>query len=480
MAPATAPAHWRAVTFAALLAVALAPAATAAAVREDRPPSTIDLAAGTSTSLTFATPIGTAFVADPTTADVNVLDRHTLFVLGQAPGITSLTIHDDGGRVLARHTVRVHRETRYADAVVAEVAGSRHAIRVTSVGDALFVSGTAEDPSQAERVLRGIQAVAGDAPVIDGLTLRTPAQVNLDVLISEVSRNVTRELGIDWSLDINPFEHPLRTWATGTGSRLGTGAMQLANIYEHVIEFVGAVTPDSPLTGDVTARNEVAEAGIQEPPRAADGGALLVHRKEVNSGKYRATAFLEALAENGLVVVHARPSLTTVSGQPAQFFSGLEIPVPTIGDTGIVGTEYRETGVSLTFTPTVLAGNQISLTVEPRMREIAAGGATIAGTIVPNINERSASTTVEVADGESIAIAGLYRRNTTSSDSGIPLLKDIPIWGSLFKTSRDTDRSVELIIVVTPRIVAGVAGATAGLTADPVDPVQQTADQFYY
>ena len=436
--------------------------------------NTIDLSPGTSEVLEFTADVGAAFIANPETADVNVLDSRNLFVLGNAPGITSLKVHDADGNLLGAYAIRVNAQTEYAKTVLDRVVGDGGDIRVESVGNALFVSGTAKSPAQAELVLRGIRAVSG-SPVVDALTLKAPAQVNLDVLISEVSRNVTQELGIDWSVDLNPFLNPLRTWVTGTGFRLGSGALQLANVYEQVVSFVDDET------GETVFANEVNELGIQMPfPRGSEGGIVLAHTKEVNSSKYRATAFLEALAQNGLVVVHARPSLTTVSGQPADFFSGLEVPVPTISERGLVGTEYRQTGVSLTFTPTVLDDDQISLAVHPRIREIAAGGATIAGAVVPYINERSASTTVELGDGESIAIAGLYRRSTTASDSGIPLLKELPVWGALFRTSSETDRSVELIIVVTARIVAAVSQVAFAELPDPGRSARQLDNEFYY
>ena len=425
----------------------------------------IEVSPGTSKVVGFDADVGAAFIADPATADVNVLDTRTLFVLGIAPGITSLKVHDANGELLAAYAVRVNAQTEYANTVIDRVVGDDGDVRVESVGNALFVSGSAKSPAQAELLLRGIRAVSG-APVVDALTTATPPQVNLDVMISEVSRNVTQELGIDWSIDLNPFEIPLRTWATGTGFRLGSGALQLANIDE---------------TGEVAFANEVNELGVVMPnPRGAEGGVVLSHTKEINSSKYRATAFIEALAQNGLVTVHARPSLTTVSGEPAEFFSGLEVPVPTISERGVVGTEYRQTGVSLSFTPTVLDEDQISLTVLLRIREIAAGGATIAGAVVPNINERSASTTVELGNGESIAIAGLYRRNTTASDSGIPVLKDIPVWGGLFRTGRETDRSVELIIVVTPRIVAAVPDFSVATSPDPSAAARQLDNEFFY
>ena len=445
------------------------------------PAATIELAPGSSETLIFATDIGSAFIANPSTADVQVLDSRNLFVLGHNPGITTLKIHDTYGQLLAAYGVRVNIQPEFARTVVSRIAGEETSIQVEPVGNALFVSGIAKSPSQAEQVLRGIRAVAGETPVVDAIGLDGPAQVNLEVLISEVSRNVTQALGIDWSVDINPFENPLRTWVAGTGSRLGSGALQIANILEQDVLFY-QVGRDGQPVGDPQFVNPVRELGVVNPVRGGDGGVVLSHSELLDSDRYRATVFLEALAESGLAVVHARPNLTTLSGQPAEFFSGLEIPVPTITDRGTIGTEYRQTGVSLQFTPTVLDSDQISLRVQPRIRELAAGGATIAGTVVPNINERSASTTVELGDGESIAIAGLYRRSTTSTEAGIPLLKDIPLWGALFRNTTERDQSVELIIVVTPRIVsaAPAVASVAGVTGTPGDAARQLANEFYY
>ncbi|MYE81112.1 MAG: hypothetical protein F4X36_04575 [Gammaproteobacteria bacterium] len=463
-------------------AVALALLLALPAVTEGADDVLIELAPGESETLSFDADIGTAFVADPGMADVEVLDNRRVFVLGRGHGVTSLKVFGLEGALLGAYAVRVQVQSAYARTIAARLAGKADRIDVESIGDALFVSGTATDPSEAERVLRGIRAVSGETPVVDALALETPAQVNLEVLISEVSRNVTQQLGIDWSLDLNPFENPLRTWVTGTGVRLATGSLGVDDALEQAVEFY-PVAPDGTVAEEPQFTNPVRELAVVQPfaARGGDGSVVLSQTKEINSAKYRASAFLEALAENGLAVVHARPNLTAVSGQPAEFFSGLEIPVPTITDRGTIGTEYRQTGVSLTFTPTVLDRDHISLVVHPRIREIAAGGATIAGTIVPNINERSASTTVELGDGESIAIAGLYRRSTTGTEAGVPLLKDIPVWGALFRQGRETDDSVELIIVVTPRIVAPVGIAVvAERRRGPADYARQMENEFYY
>ena len=442
----------------------------------------VRLSPGGSTTLPFDVDIATALVADPETADVQVIDARRLSVFGRTPGITALKAYDADGGTIGTYSVRVSLEPGFARAVAVRLAGDDTSIRVDSLGEALLVSGRASSPGEAERVLRGIRAVSGGMPVVDALSLALPAQVNLEVLISEVSRTVTEELGIDWSLDLNPFENPLRTWVTGTGWRLGSGALRVLPALAQSIEF-RAVLPDGTVTDEAQFTNQIEELAVLPPAeRGGEGGIVLAHAKQANSGKYRVSAFLDALANNGLAVVHARPNLTAVSGESAAFFSGLEIPVPSITGQGVISTEYQQTGVELTFTPTVIDRKHISLEVEPRIREVAAGGATIAGTAVPNINERSASTTVELGDGESIAIAGLYRHTTTDSAAGIPLLQDIPVWGALFRQSTHRQASVELIIVVTPRIVAPVDGIDAGLAAAtvPIGAPKRLGNEFHY
>lgn len=465
----------RSIVFLAI-AVVGALCANAVAAPAVEPAEEIRLALGEATKLEFDEEIGNIIVADPGTADVEVLDGRNVFVLGLSPNITSLKVYGKENRLLGAYAVRVHAQSLHAETVVAHIAGEDSDVRVNSVGDALFVTGRAASPAQAERLLRSIRAVSGDTPVVDALSLKTPAQVNLEVVISEVSRNITQELGINWSADINPFMSPLRTLVSGL--RLATGPLDVAPSYSQNLRFVqvrgDGTTEDSTL--------ETNELGVTLPSRGGDGRVVLAHYDTINSGKYRATTFLEALAQNGLAIVHARPNLTTVSGEPAVFNSGLEIPIPTASQFGVVATEYLETGVNLRFTPIVLDNKQISLTVEPRIREVTAGGATIAGTEVPNINQRSASTTVELGDGQSIAIAGLYRNSTTSTRTGFPLLKDIPIWGALFRTTRETERSVELIIVVTAHIVAPLNTALAARTelADPGSSAQRLGNEFYF
>ena len=457
------------------LAAALVLLAQSAAWAGPASIETVELASGEAITLAFEADIGTALIADPETADVEVLNLRKVFVLGRAPNVTSLKVYDTQGDLLGAYAVRVNAQREHAQTVVDRIAGAESTIQVDAVGNALFVSGQATSPSEAERVLRGIRAVAGDRPVVDALSLEAQVQVNLEVVISEVSRNITQELGINWGVDVNPFVDPLRTLVTGL--RLATGPLRVQPTYDQTLQFQ-TVQPD----GTVSSQSGIStqELGVVLPSRGGDGRLVLSHYEPFDSSQYRVTTFLEALAQNGLAVVHARPNLTVVSGESAQFNSGLEIPVPTATQFGLIGTEYRETGVNLQFTPVVLSKNQISLSVQPRIREVTAGGANIGGTNVPSINQRSASTTVELGDGQSIAIAGLYRRNTTSTNTGIPLLKDIPVWGALFRSTRETTRSVELIIVVTPHIVAPTGASLASTNRNPADSAQQLGNEFFF
>ena len=432
---------------------------------------TVVLNPGMAQGIALSADAEAAIVADPAVADVAVVDPRHIVVLGKAPGITSVDMRGAGGVPIGSYAVRVDAQTDHASQVVAHLAAGS-GIQVDAVGGTLFVSGIADSPAQAARILEGVRAVS-TGQVIDALELATPAQVSLEVLISEVSRSVANELGIDWSLDLNPFADVTR-WIWDTGVRAGTGAYQLGRVIEQTI-----VRGDA--AGRLVFELETEELGTQlSAVRGGEGGIVLSQTREVNSGKYRLTGFLDALARNGLVTVHARPSLTTMSGAPAEFFSGLEVPVPTLGDGGSVGTEYKQTGVGLSFTPTVLSRGQISLTVNAEVREVAIGGTTIGGAQVPNINERSAATTVELGDGESIAIAGLYRRATSSSDTGIPLLKELPVWGALFSSTAERDDSAELIIVVTPTIVAGVPGLTQTAQAGAGATARRIGNEFHY
>ena len=174
----------------------------------------------------------------------------------------------------------------------------------------------------------------------------------------------------------------------------------------------------------------------------------------------------------------ARPNVTAVSGESASFFSGGEFPLPTGFDDGVLVFEYKKYGVLLDFVPTVVDTGRIVLTVRPEVSEPSLNESVtvIVGVDVPVINVRRAETTVEVADGESIVIAGLFRNRSNTVESGVPVVKDVPLLGALFGHTSARSDELELIVVVTARLVQPYEGS--GDTDAP--PATLRADGYHY
>ena len=173
-----------------------------------------------------------------------------------------------------------------------------------------------------------------------------------------------------------------------------------------------------------------------------------------NTGNVTWTGFVDALQEDGLIKVLAEPTLITLSGQSANFLAGGEFPVPVPQGLGSVAIEYKPFGVGLVFTPTVLSENKINIQVSPEVSDIDFTTAIqFQGYVIPGLRTRRASTTVELGDGQSFAIAGLLRDNVRTISSKFPLLGDLPILGALFQSKSFQNEKTELVIIVTPHLV---------------------------
>jgi pilus assembly protein CpaC len=173
-----------------------------------------------------------------------------------------------------------------------------------------------------------------------------------------------------------------------------------------------------------------------------------------DTGSATWTGLIDALKEDGLIKILAEPTLITLSGQSANFLAGGEFPVPVPQGLGTVAIEYKPFGVGLVFTPTVLSEDKINIQVSPEVSELDFTTAIlIEGFVVPGIRTRRASTTVELADGQSFAIAGLLRESIRSISSKYPFLGEIPVLGALFQSKEFQKEESELIIIVTPHLV---------------------------
>jgi len=383
----------------------------------------VSFEAGSGKILNLTLPAANIYVADPKVAEVRPASSTSLFVFGVGAGHTNIAAVDMLGRLLADYDVTVRPSgygSREAQAAIARLIPSSR-IQVKPQGKGLMLVGavdTASDAQQAMIIAKGF--VSGEGVLVGNqMTIASPTQVNLNVRIAEMSREVVRNLGINWQ-------------GLGTLGQVGGIAGKLG--------VVTAIT-----NGAMTC--------------AAAGGSATA--AACASGIGLTTAAIDALAQENLAHVLAEPNLTVMSGQPASFQSGGEFPIPILGPNNTINVTYKDYGVLLNFVATVLNDGRINLHVKPEVSEISTANAAslaVAGTtqVVPALTVRRAETTVELGSGESFAIAGLIHNETSDSSSGLPELGDTPILGALFRTSRLTHSEVELVIVVSPVIVRPV------------------------
>jgi pilus assembly protein CpaC len=377
------------------------------------------LEAGKGTLIRLPRAAATVFIANPDVADVQVKSPSLIYVNAKSPGETVLYAVDADDHVLLNAPIRVeHDLSRLRESLHALVPGEN--VTVESVDGSLVLKGNVSTAGRAEKANTLASAIASEAKgkVVNQLSVATPNQVNLRVKVAEVSRTVLKALGVNWS------------------------------------KLQGRTTffTENPFTGGQIANQNV--LGLTFGRSAAPINATI-----------------DALASEGLVTVLAEPNLTATSGQPASFLAGGEFPVPVAGATanGIptITVAFKEFGVKLDFTPTVIDAQHISLRVRPEVSELSntgavstpiGGGAVIT---IPALTKRTAETTVELGSGESFALAGLLQHNVTESVSKVPGIGDIPILGQLFRSQQFQKGETELVILVTPYLVRPVETVSA-------------------
>jgi pilus assembly protein CpaC len=251
--------------------------------------------------------------------------------------------------------------------------------------------------------------------VINLLEVGGVQQVMLEVRVSEMQKTLMRRLGFNFS------------YLSADGRHIGL------SLLNNLVKL-----PEDP---GFPAKGLVVSDRVNAIYQFTHNGASL-------------TGFVDALKEQGLLTVLAEPTLTTLSGQMASFNAGGELPIPEASGLGTVSIKYKKFGVGLSFTPTVLSDGKISMQVNPRVSDLDFSNAIVSnGFVIPAFTERDVSTVVELADGQSFAVAGLLNENVTETVSKFPLLGDIPILGALFRSSAFKKNETELVIIVTPHLV---------------------------
>jgi pilus assembly protein CpaC len=412
------------------------------------PPSgpAILLEAGKGTLIRLNAPAATVFIANPDIADVQVKSPSLIYVSAKTPGETVIYAVDAGDNVLLHSPVRVqHDLSRMRQSMHALMPGEN--ISVNSVDNSLVLSGDVSTAGRAEKARALAASIANatdikNANVVNQLAVNTPNQVNLRVKIAEVNRTALKALGFNF------FKQPAN--CTIAGGAIGGMACGTTS------NFLAAT--NNPITNQAIGNTNQFAYGIPIP----------------GSGS-RLEAILDALGQENLITTLAEPNLTATSGQTASFLAGGEFPVPVQGSASLTGAptitiEFKTFGVELDFTPTIIDATHLNLKVRPEVSQLTSTGAVsvpLSGTAVvtiPALTVRRAETTVDLASGESFALAGLLENTTEQDISKIPWLGDIPILGQLFRSNLFQHNETELVIIVTPYLVKPSTTALAAPT----------------
>lgn len=387
-------------------------------------------------------PFEKAVVGAPDIVDALPTNNQTLYVQGKKAGTTNVSIFDNTGRLIEVFDIEVTPDTGNLQEKIRSGANSR-GIVVSSSNGQIVLSGVAGDAAAADRAVQIVKSASGDVAVINLMTVSaaSPQQVMLKVQFLEASRDAGRALGVNLY------------GASPPGSNNGFTS--------------GTATPGLPTTGTATTNSGNASQVPGVPVLstlnstaatmlgATSGPFGVVLANLVNKGT-TVDIMVQALETQGLVRRLAEPTLIALSGDSASFLAGGEIPVPSPAVAGSSPTiEWKPFGVQLAFQPTVLQNGTINLRLVPAVSELDYSNAVnIQGASVPALVKREARTTVELRDGQSFAIAGLLQVNNRRNISQLPWIGSVPVLGTLFKSSAFQDHETDLVVIVTPHVVA--------------------------
>lgn len=431
-----------------------------------RPAETLVLSIGRGQLIQLPTTMTDLFVADTGVADVQVKSAKQLYVFGKAGGETTLYASNAAGQVVYSATVRVGSNLDSIDQMLT-LAMPNAKVRVSTLNGVVLLTGTVGAPVDSAEAERLVQAFVGDnVKVISRLTTATPMQVNLQVRIAEVSRSLVKEIGANLlTRDLTGgfqfgVSRASRNFAS-IGNTLDVTTLPRIDASAQFGLPAGTLSlPFNPATGQfVTGGTTTGFSNVIDGKTAIQAAGRLF-------GVDIASAF--DLAEQvGLVTTLSQPNLTALSGETADFLAGGEFPIPINQGLGTTTIEYKNFGVSLAYTPTVLANGRISMRVRPEVSELSsAGSVTLNGFQVPALTIRRAETTVELGSGESFMIAGLLSNNSQNLVDKAPGLGDVPVLGNLFKSTNFRKGETELVIVVTPYLVKPVNANDIKLPTD--------------
>ncbi|MGX9432243.1 MULTISPECIES: type II and III secretion system protein family protein [Bradyrhizobium] len=386
------------------------------------PAKTRFLALGVGKSVIIDLPrdVKDVLVADPKIANAVVRSAQRAYIIGAAVGQTNVVFFDADGQQVAAYDIAVKRDL---NGVRAALKQTLPGIQIEGVGDGVILTGSVSSPIEAQQAGDlAARLVGGADKVVNSITVRGRDQVMLKVNVSEVRRDIVKQMGVDLSANMN----------------YGTAIVNFNN--------------STPFTAFGR-------------PLVADNGAAV---SAVAKGLPTVTATLRAMESAGVARTLAEPNLTAISGESATFIAGGEFPIPAgyscdpVTHVCTTQIQFKKFGISLNFTPVVLTEGRISLRVMTEVSELSTdnaitlnqGGASLT---IPSITTRRAETTLEIPSGGSMAMAGLIQQKTKQAINGMPGVDQLPILGALFRSQDFVNNETELIVLVTPYVVRAVA-----------------------
>lgn len=367
-------------------------------------------------------------VAAPEIADVEVLDTDKVLLVGIKSGTTDLTIWGEEGQVWHMEVI-VQVDIEQLGRNLAKLfPGS--SLSLTRSNDVVFVSGTVENTDQVQQLHKYFEV--SEVKYVDMTAVPGLHQVQLKVRVAEANRIAMRKLGVN---------------ALSVGE-----------------DHFGASLIGSESGGSLTPINIGPPENVPAQPNIP-----FVFNQDVNVSSFVTLLagfpgedlefFIQALAENQYLRILAEPNLVALSGEEASFLAGGEFPIPIVQGGGAGGgssitIEYKEFGIRLKFLPTVMGENKIRLSVAPEVSDISeVGSVEIQGFNIPSILTRRAQTTIDLKSGQSFAIAGLLNSTVNARNSRVPLLGDLPVLGSMFRSTQYQQGETELVVLVTADLV---------------------------
>lgn len=375
-------------------------------------------------------PFAELSIANPNIADISSLSDRTIYVLGKSPGLTTLTLLDASGKLITNVNVRVAADVSEFKERLRQILPGEQ-IEVRTANDGIVLSGNVSSAARLQRALDLAERYAPER-VSNLMNVGGVQQVMLKVRFAEMQRSVSKALHSSVAL----------------GGSSGTAGE----------------------TGQWLQGNN----GLGNPVEVKDGiaGALAF---QFGVGSLQVGLLLEALERKGVVRTLAEPNLSALSGQEAKFLAGGEYPIPVAQDGGTVSIEFKPFGIELNFVPRVVDGDLINLELKAAVSAVdTSNSITANGLDVAAFSRRETSTTVELRDGESFAVAGLVQDDFLDQTSQVPWIGDVPVLGALFRSADYQRNQTELVIIVSAHLVTPTRGEALSLPTDRIKPPSES------